>query len=252
MRIPLIAGNWKMHMGGGDAITLSREIRDGIGEIDGVEILLCPPFTALRDVHKVIKDSRIKLGAQNCFYEQEGAYTGEVSPLFLVDMGCEYVIVGHSERRKYFNESDEVVGKKLKSAIDAGLHTILCVGEQLKEREEGKAESVVKKQLLGSLSALSLDYINKIVIAYEPVWAIGTGRTCEPDIAEGMHRFIRTLIGEKFGNKVAGDVRILYGGSIKPDNIASIIEKEDIDGGLIGGASIKSKSFIEIIKNSKN
>ncbi|MCD5383146.1 triose-phosphate isomerase [candidate division WOR-3 bacterium] len=248
MRVPLITGNWKMYRGGEGADRLARDIKTGIREIEGVDILFCPPFTALKDVYKVIENSSIKLGAQNCFYESEGAYTGEVSPLFLIETGCQYVILGHSERRKYFGDTDDKINKRLKTAIDVGLHTILCVGEELIQREAGRAEEVVNTQLLEGLAGLSEDYISKVEIAYEPVWAIGTGKTCEPDIAERMHRFIRDLLSTKFGEKIAEDRRILYGGSVKPENISSLIAKENIDGALVGGASLKPESFIEIVR----
>lgn len=248
MRKPLITGNWKLNKGGKDAMQLSRNIKEGVRDIDNVDVLICPPFTALIEVYETIKDSSVKLGAQDCFYEMKGAYTGEISPLFLIDVGCEYVIVGHSERRQYFAETEDIITMKLKSAISVDLNTILCVGEKLEERENGKAFDVVKRQLEGSLSDIPEDYIQKITIAYEPVWAIGTGRTCEPDAANEMHRFIRNWIGEKFGDKSAEKIRILYGGSIKPHNISSLIEKEDIDGGLVGGASISPGSFLEIIR----
>lgn len=250
MRKPLIAGNWKLNKGGKDALELSNSIREGTKDIDNVDVLICPPFTALTEVYNVIKDSSVKLGAQDCFYEMKGAYTGEISPLFLVDTGCEYVIVGHSERRKYFAEKEDTIGMKLKSAISVGLNTILCVGEKLEERENGKASDVVKMQLEGSLSVMPEDYIQKITIAYEPVWAIGTGKTCEPDTAERMHQFIRGWIGEKFGVEAGKNIRILYGGSIKPENISSLIEKQNIDGGLVGGASLSSESFLEIIRKA--
>jgi len=248
MRKPLITGNWKLNKGGKDAMQLSRNIKEGVRDIDNVDVLICPPFTALIEVYETIKDSSVKLGAQDCFYEMKGAYTGEISPLFLIDVGCEYVIVGHSERRQYFAETEDIITMKLKSAINVGLNTILCVGEKLEERENGKAFDVVKKQLEGSLSDIPEDYTQKITIAYEPVWAIGTSRTCEPDVANKMHRSIRKWVGEKFGNKSTEKIRILYGGSIKPHNISSLIEKEDIDGGLVGGASINPESFLEIIR----
>lgn len=250
MRKPLIAGNWKLNKGGKDAVELSYSIKEGVEDINNVDILICPPFTALTEVYCIIKDSPVKLGAQDCFYEIKGAYTGEISPLFLVDTGCEYVIVGHSERRKYFAETDEIIGLKLKSVIGVGLDTILCVGEKLEHRDKGKAFDIVKTQLEGSLSSIPEDYIQKITIAYEPVWAIGTGKTCDPDVAEKMHQFIRNWVGERFGDNIAEEMRILYGGSIKPENISSLIEKEDIDGGLVGGASISSDSFLEIIRTA--
>ncbi|OYD15659.1 triose-phosphate isomerase [candidate division WOR-3 bacterium JGI_Cruoil_03_44_89] len=250
MRKPLIAGNWKLNKGGKDALELSRRIKEGIGDILNVDVLICPPFTALAEVHEVTRDSPVKLGAQDCFYEMNGAYTGEISPLFLLDVGCEYVILGHSERRKYFAETGDIIGMKLRAAIGVGLYTILCVGEKSEERESGGAYDVVKTQLGGSLSDIPDDYIRKITIAYEPVWAIGTGKTCDPDVANEMHQFIREWTGKRFGYKIAEEMRILYGGSIKPENISSLIEKEHIDGGLVGGASLKAESFLEIIRTA--
>ncbi len=250
MRKPLIAGNWKMNMGGRNCENLARGIKELPEDSSCVDILICPPYTSLIMVNEIIKDSPIMLGAQNCFYELRGAYTGEISPRFLIDMGCEYVILGHSERRKYSGETPELIGMKLGCAIDSGLNTILCVGEELKEREEGRASLVVESQLEGSLKELSEHHLGRITVAYEPVWAIGTGKTCDPDMADEMHGFIRTWFKRRFSEKAGEDLRILYGGSIKPDNISSLVEKEEIDGGLVGGASLISESFLEIIEKT--
>ncbi|MCK4329828.1 triose-phosphate isomerase [candidate division WOR-3 bacterium] len=250
MRKPLIAGNWKMNMGGSDSKELSRSIRNALDDYTDIDILLCPPYTAITHVYEIIKNTSIILGAQNCFYESKGAFTGEISPLFLLDIGCKYVILGHSERRYYFGETADLIGKKMICSLDSGLNIILCVGEKLEERENGEAFEIVKSQLEGSFRNLPEDYLKKITVAYEPVWAIGTGKTCEPNMAEEMHHFIRSWFKVKFGDIISNNLRILYGGSIKPENISSLIVKEDIDGGLIGGASLNVDSFIQIIKNT--
>lgn len=250
MRRPLIAGNWKMNLGGKDSLELVRSLKEIQSDVSDVDILICPPFTAIPLVYERIKDSRIKLGAQNCYYQLKGAFTGEISPLFLVEMGCEYVILGHSERRQYFGEKADLIAMKIKCALETGLDTILCVGEKLEERETGNANDVVNLQLEGSLNGISDERLSNITLAYEPVWAIGTGKTCDPDIAEDMHKFIRNWFKTKFGDEASDNLRILYGGSIKPENIISLMEMEDIDGGLVGGASLKVESFSQILKNT--
>lgn len=250
MRKPLIAGNWKMHTTISDAINLANGIKRELIDFNKVDILLCPPFTALSSVYEVIMDTNIKLGAQNIAWEKEGAYTGEISSIMLKDCGCKFAIIGHSERRKYFGESDEMVNKRIKAALAGGVTPIVCVGETLEERERDLTTKVIAKQLEGGLSDLSEDEANKIIIAYEPVWAIGTGKTATPQQAQEIHKFIRTWVSDKISHPCASSLRILYGGSVKPDNIRELMNEEDIDGGLVGGASLKVDSFTEIVKNS--
>lgn len=254
MRRPIIAGNWKMHKTVPEAKDLIKAITSELVQekrgdyLKNVEIVICPPFTTLSFVYAIIKDSSIFLGAQNMYFETEGAYTGEISPLFLTDIGCKYVILGHSERRQYFKETDEIINKKLKMALKNGLIPIVCIGETLDERERGETEKVIESQFTQSLKELDIEEFKNIVIAYEPIWAIGTGETATPEMAEQVHEFIRNLIKDKYGTEIAEDCRILYGGSVKPDNIKGLMVEQDIDGGLIGGASLKPESFIEIVK----
>jgi len=245
MRKPLIAGNWKMHKTVPEAVSLVKELKELLTEIKDREVLVCPPFTAIYAVKSEIEGSPIKLGAQNMFYEEKGAFTGEISPLMLKDLGCSYVILGHSERRHIFGETDELINKKVASAVKHGLVPILCVGELLEERESGKTKSVVERQLLGGLKGLKEG--DEFVIAYEPVWAIGTGKTATPEQAQEVHKFIRELLAENFGREKAERVRILYGGSVKPENIKGLMEMPDIDGALVGGASLRADSFAKIV-----
>ena len=248
MRKPIIGGNWKMNKTVDEAVREAQDLKLEIGQIKSVEVVVFPPFTALESVGKVLRGTEIGLGAQNMFWEEKGAYTGEVSPFMLLDVGCRYVILGHSERRGYFNESDEEINKKLKSALGSGLFPLVCVGEKLRERKDGKAKQVVENQLRGCLRGISAQDIERIVIAYEPVWAIGTGETATPQQAQDMHYFIREILRELFGEKVAQVIRIQYGGSVKPENIKDLMSKEDIDGALVGGASLKAKSFAQIVR----
>ncbi|MBD3264255.1 MAG: triose-phosphate isomerase [Candidatus Omnitrophica bacterium] len=250
MRKILIAGNWKMHKTSQEAVELINGLKRELADIQTVDILVCPPFTNLSEAADIIIDSNIALGAQNCHWEKEGAFTGEVSVPMLKSVRCTYVIAGHSERRKYFAESDEVVNKKIKAIKDAGLKPIFCLGETLEEREENKTFSVIETQLTGGLKDLKQDDLKDLIIAYEPVWAIGTGKTATPQQAEEVHSFIRKLLKEKFSSIVSDGLRILYGGSVKPDNTKDLINKEDIDGALVGGASLKVDSFSQIVKNS--
>ena len=246
LRTWMVAGNWKMHNTIGEAIALATRLKEGVGSLASGEVVVAPPFTALSAVYGVIKDSPITLAAQNMFFEEKGAYTGEVSPLMLKDAGCTYVILGHSERRKYFHDLDESVNLKVKKSLASGLKPIVCVGETLEEREVGVTEFVVGLQLKKALRGVSV--IDDVVIAYEPVWAIGTGKTAFPEEAEEVHRFIRRVLGEMYGD-ACSQCRILYGGSVTEDNIADLINMEDIDGALVGGASLKAESFLGIIKN---
>ncbi|MEO0239275.1 MAG: triose-phosphate isomerase [candidate division WOR-3 bacterium] len=248
MRRKIIAGNWKMHMTHTDAVSFIKRLQEELAKINtSYEVVVIPPFTSLFPVSTVIDKGILKLGAQNVFYEKEGAYTGEISPVMLKALGCDYVIVGHSERRKYFAESDEMIARKLKAVLVEGMRPILCVGETLEQREKGRHKEVVESQLVSDLAYLSVDEIKRIVIAYEPVWAIGTGHNATPEQAQEMHEFVRSILGEKFG---ASDVPILYGGSVKPENIRDISAMKDVDGALVGGASIKVESFVGIILNA--
>ncbi len=250
MRKPIIAGNWKMYKDVNEAVELANDIKRSTFDIGNVEIVVCPPFTDLSDVGEMLIESNVSLGAQNCYWEAEGAFTGEIAVSMLKSVGCKYVIIGHSERRKYFGETDETVNKRLKAAIDGGLIPIMCVGETLEEREAGKTLEVVKKQVTGGLKGFDEGYIDSLVIAYEPVWAIGTGRTATPQQAQEVHAMIRGLLSEMYSEALSASKRVLYGGSVKPDNIEDLMKEEDIDGGLIGGASLKSASFLDIIKTT--
>ncbi len=214
------------------------------------EVVVCPPFTALERVKKVLEGTPIRLGAQNMYFEEKGAFTGEISPVMLKDIGVEYVIIGHSERRHIFGETDEMISKKVLKALEHNLIPILCVGEKLDEREDGKTEVVVERQLMSAVGNLDPADIRKVVIAYEPVWAIGTGRNATPQQAQEVHKFIRTKLAEKFGEEIASSVTILYGGSVKPHNVYELTKEEDVDGALVGGASLSAESFIGIIKNA--
>jgi len=248
MRKVIIAGNWKMNKTVEESITLANGIKRALFDVSNIEIVLCPPFTSLSDVKDILQDSNIALGAQNMYWEKEGAFTGEVSPLMLKGLGCKYVIIGHSERRAYFNETNETVNKKIKTALETELLPIMCVGETLEEREANKTFDVVREHVEKGLSDISDTDILKVVIAYEPVWAIGTGKTATPDEAEEVHKFIRGILDKKYGKKIADVIRIQYGGSVKPANIETLLNKKDIDGGLIGGASLKEDSFCDMIK----
>ncbi|MCX5798839.1 MAG: triose-phosphate isomerase [Proteobacteria bacterium] len=245
MRGWMVAGNWKMHNTIGEAISLARVVKEGTAGIKKGEIVLAPSFTALSSVYDIIKGSHISLAAQNVFYEDKGAYTGEISPLMLKDAGCAYVIIGHSERRKYFHEYDEDVNLKVKKSLIAGLKPIVCVGETEVEREKGITEFVVGVQVKKAL--YGIDDLSNIVIAYEPVWAIGTGKNATPIEAEEVQRFIRNVLGDMYGG-VCKNVLILYGGSVTKENISELIDMEDIDGALVGGASLKWEGFIGIIE----
>ena len=245
MRKWIVAGNWKMHNTIAESIALAKAIKEGTTGLKNGEVVVAPPFTALLSVGEAIKGSAVTLAAQNMYYEDKGAFTGEVSPLMLKDIGCTYVIIGHSERRKYFNESDEDVNLKVKKALATGLKPMVCVGETDGERNKGITQAVVNRQVRGALAGIP--DIDNVVIAYEPVWAIGTGKVATSAQAEDVHDFIRRLLVEMYGC-VADDVRILYGGSVTKDNIGELIAMEDIDGALVGGASLKPDGFLGIIK----
>jgi len=244
----MIAGNWKMNKTNSEAEAFARKITQLTGSSDEkVEVTLCPPFTALPVVVEVVRGTQITVGAQNMYPEDSGAFTGEVSPLMLKDIGVDYVIIGHSERRKYFKEDDEFINKKLKVALKHGLTPILCVGEVLEEREKNLTFCVLENQLRRDLDGIEQNDVQKIVIAYEPVWAIGTGKVATPAQAQEAIRFIRELLAEMYSEEVSEKVRILYGGSINPDNFLGIIVQPDIDGGLVGGASLK-ESFAKLVE----
>jgi len=251
MRIPIIAGNWKLNKTPHEAIVLANELKREIIDVEGVDIVLCPPFTALADVADTLTDTNIALGAQNMFWEDAGAFTGEISGPMLKDLRVTYVIIGHSERRQYFYETNETVNKRLRAALKHGLIPIVCVGENLAQRESNKTFDVIKDHCEGSLSGLSAEEMKKVVVAYEPVWAIGTGKTATPEQAQEVHVFIRQLLGKMFGAPIADSVRIQYGGSVTPDNITSLMAQADIDGALVGGASLKALSFAAIVKGAK-
>lgn len=250
MKKPLIAGNWKMYKTVAEAVQLVQAIKAGVYKFHDVITVICPPFTALSEVSKELREAEIGLGAQNMHFETEGAYTGEVSPQMLKDLGCRYVILGHSERRTLFKETDALVQKKLKTALKYSLVPIVCVGESLQERESNRQADIVRQQLERSLADITEDEIAKVVIAYEPVWAIGAGKTASPEQAEEMHAFIRKVLSDKFGEETAQKLYILYGGSVKPDNIESLIEKPNVDGALVGGASLKAESFSQLVATS--
>ena len=233
-----------------DAIELANGLKRELYKIDDVEIVICPPFTALDEVAEVVYESNIKLGAQNMHGEASCAFTGEISGPMLKDLGCDFVILGHSERRQYFYESNETVNKKVKAALKYNLTPIVCVGESLQEREKGKTFEVVSDHVSNSLKGLSDEEMKKVIIAYEPVWAIGTGKTATPKQAQEVHSFIRELLKKMYTQELAQEIIILYGGSIKPDNIKELVEQKDIDGALVGGASLEIKSFSEIVKYS--
>ncbi len=246
MRIPVIAGNWKLFKTINESVSLVKELKQLVANSHGVEIVVAPVFTALSRVSEAIDGSVIHLAAQDCYWEEEGAFTGEVAPKLLRDAGCSHVIIGHSERRQYFGETDLTVNRKTKAAIAAGLTAIVCVGETLQERESENTFTVIETQITGSLFGLAGNDFNHVVIAYEPVWAIGTGKTASDAQAQEVHAFIRQLVSRLFGQSVADSVRILYGGSVKPDNVKGLMAQTDIDGALVGGASLKAESFAAI------
>ena len=250
MRRPLIAGNWKMHKTINEAIELVSGIKRELLDCLDVDIAVCPTFTALSSVAEIIMDTSIKLGAQNLYWESEGAFTGEISGQMLLDCGCHYVIIGHSERRKYFAETDDSVNKRINAALRIGLFPIVCVGETLDQREQNETIAVVKTQLEGAFKGLSENEMHKIVVAYEPVWAIGTGKTATPSQAQEVHAFIRGWLQDKFSAECAQGLRILYGGSVKPTNAKELMSESDIDGALVGGAALKVDSFVGIVKNA--
>lgn len=248
MRKPLMAGNWKMHKNIPEAIAMVKELKPLISDVKDVDILICPVFTAIYPLSNEVKGSNIKIGAQNVYWEPKGAFTGELAVSMLSDAGCSFVIIGHSERRQYFCETDETVNKRTKATLDAGLIPIVCVGETLQERESDNTFKVIEKQVKDGIKNFSKEEAEKIVIAYEPVWAIGTGKTATPQQAQEVHEFIRKIYSEMYGSDIANKVRILYGGSVKPDNVSELMKQKDIDGGLVGGASLEASSFAKLVK----
>jgi triosephosphate isomerase len=246
-RLPIVAANWKMHTTIGTAVDLAAEIKSGLADLEGVDTVLCPPFTALKPVGDLVRYSNVRLGAQTMHSESEGAYTGEISAGMLLDLGCEFVILGHSERRRHCGESDELIASKVRAALAAGLTPILCVGETLEQREHGAAEEVVHGQLDGGLRGLSSE-LSRVVLAYEPVWAIGTGRSATADEAQAAHFFIRKWARQRVGDRFSGELRIQYGGSVKPENAAELFLQPDVDGGLVGGASLDAGAFVQIVR----
>ena len=249
-RTPMIAGNWKMNLGRKEAQELIYAIKDGIKGLKDIQVLVAPPFTHLDTVLKAIGGADIYLAAQNMYWEMSGAYTGEVSGRMLQEAGCTHVILGHSERRNLFQETSDMVNQKVKAASFLGLIPIICEGETIEQRDNGQAFEVVQRQLEKSMDNFLADQRMppSTILAYEPVWAIGTGRTASPDQAEEVHRFIREWIDSSFDTHTAEQIRILYGGSVKPDNISALMSKPDIDGALVGGASLKSEVFLKIIR----
>jgi triosephosphate isomerase len=248
MRKPVIAGNWKMYKSVADSVSTALALKPLVANANHCEVLIAPVFTSLKSVADRLEGSNIKVAAQNCAAEKaEGAFTGEVAAFMIRDAGCSHVIVGHSERRQYFFETDQTVSQKAQAALAAGLNVIICVGETLEQRDQGKALDVVKEQIVGSLSGLTASDLARIIVAYEPVWAIGTGRTATPEQAQEMHAFIRRVFAERHSSPAADDLRILYGGSVKPDNVAGLMKQADIDGALVGGASLNAESFAKIV-----
>ncbi|HUE53419.1 MAG TPA: triose-phosphate isomerase [Terriglobales bacterium] len=248
MRKKLIAGNWKMYKNPDETQTFFREFLPLVAGHTRDEIVICPPYIDLCAAVQATMGTNVAIGAQDLYWEKEGAYTGEICPRMLLDVGCTHVIVGHSERRQYFGETDDIVNFKLKAALEAGLTPILCVGEVLEEREAGLTEDVLRRQCLRAFHALSTKKAAKLVVAYEPVWAIGTGKTATPQLASEAHVLIRGEAAKAFGQQFADKLRILYGGSVKPENVKALMAEEEIDGALVGGASLDPKSFAAIVK----
>ena len=248
MRKPVIAGNWKMYKLLGEAVDTALELKSLVANANHCEVVIAPVFTALKTVADRLEGSNIKVAGQNCSTENAfGAHTGEISAEMLRDAGCSHVIIGHSERRQFYGETDDSVNRKTKAVLQAGLMAIVCVGEMLAEREAGNAENIVKGQLVSGLDGLTVADMESIIIAYEPVWAIGTGKTATPEQAQQMHGHIRRTLAETHGKEIAEETRILYGGSVKPENIAVLMSQEDVDGALVGGASLEAESFSRIV-----
>ncbi len=252
MRKPFAAGNWKMNTNSKTGVALANSLAEGASNVAGkdVTVAVCPPFVYLQSIVKALHNSNIAVGAQDLYFESDGAFTGEISVAMLKDIGCTYCLCGHSERRHVIGETDEIVNKKVIAAINGGLLPILCVGELLEERKAGKTNEVVTRHIEKGLAGLNNEKVQAVTIAYEPVWAIGTGLTATPEQAQEVHKFIRNLLGKMYGEKIAGEMRILYGGSVKASNTAELMAKPDVDGVLVGGASLKAEDFLGIIKAS--
>ena len=246
MRKPIIAGNWKMHKTIAEAIEFVNDIKDKVNNTD-VEAVICAPFTLLKDLKEATKGTNIKIGAQNMHYADQGAFTGEISAPMLKELNIDYVVLGHSERRQYFNETNETVNKKVIKALEAGIDPILCVGETLEEREASETKNVCKEQTEKALIGVSAEDMKKVVIAYEPVWAIGTGKTATAEDANDVIAYIREVVKGLYGEEISEEVRIQYGGSVKPSNVAEIMNQSDIDGALVGGASLLSSDYTELV-----
>ncbi len=249
MRKKVIAGNWKMHKDIKETIELISGIKNGLTPNENREVIVCPPFTSLETAFALLKESNIGLGAQNMHFEDSGAFTGEISASMLKSVGCKYVILGHSERRNVFGEADEMINKKMLKALNSGLNPIFCVGETLEQRENGTTNSIIENQIRKGLDSISAQQLENTIIAYEPVWAIGTGKTATPDQAQEVHKFIRTLIADIYDEKTAGSLIIQYGGSVKPENSSELLNQPDIDGALVGGACLKPDLFLGIINS---
>ncbi len=247
MRRPFIAGNWKMNLNRAQAVALAEGVAKGAAKIEGVDLAVCPPSCYLDAVGRTIAGSKVLLGAQNMYHEQEGAFTGELSAAMLRDLGCNYVILGHSERRHVLGETDAAINKKVHAALGAGLIPIVCVGELLSEREAGQTLAVIRRQFDSSLVGINAEQMKTVVIAYEPVWAIGTGKVATPQQAEEVHLALRKIVSERYNNAIADVVRMQYGGSVKPDNAAELLKQPNIDGALVGGASLKVDQFLGIV-----
>jgi triosephosphate isomerase len=247
MRRPFIAGNWKMNLDRAGALALAKDVAEDAADVQNVDVAMCPPFVYLDPVAQVLKGSKVGLGAQDMYHEAKGAFTGEISAAMLCDVGCKYVILGHSERRHILGETDAQINKKVLAALAAKLVPIVCVGELLAEREAGQTLEVIRRQFIGSLAGLSAEQMAGTVIAYEPVWAIGTGKTATPEQAEQVHLDLRRILEDRYNKEVAEQVRIQYGGSVTPDNAAQLLAQPDIDGALVGGASLKTASFLAIV-----
>ena len=248
MRRTIIAGNWKMNKTAADAKALTEKIVKACTHVVSVDVVLCPPFTSLWAISDLLRNSSVKMGAQNMHWEKSGAFTGEIAPDMIKEAGCHFVILGHSERRQYFKEDNVMVNKKVKAALGFGITPIICVGETLAERESGKWQAVVKDHVAGAYKELDAAQAGKTVIAYEPVWAIGTGKTASPAQAQEVHAFIRGLLKGLYSEDIAKSIRIQYGGSVKPDNVKDLMGQEDIDGALVGGASLEADSFMKLVK----
>jgi triosephosphate isomerase (TIM) len=246
-RTPMIAGNWKMHKTGSQAADAAAQLKDRVASATDVEVMIAPTFTCLYQVAQVLKGSSIALGAQNLYWEPQGAFTGEISAQMLVDAGCSHVIIGHSERRQFFGETDASVNRKIRAALSGGLQPVFCIGETESQREAGETFSVLDKQVRDGLNGFAFNDLTGILVAYEPIWAIGTGKTATREQAQEAHQFVRSLLATLFENQFADTVRILYGGSVKPDNVQALMEMPDVDGALVGGASLDPETFSKLV-----